>query len=201
MKLVVGLGNPGEKYEGTRHNLGFAVLDVLLKKFEPLSNTFWEKDKKNKSDTKKIKIGKSEYMLVKPTTFMNSSGEAVSRILSYYKISPEDLILVHDDLDLPLGKIRVRFGGGAGGHNGVTSVIDALQSDKFLRIRLGLGHPGRPTDDKKRKVSKEGMEGYILSRFEAHEKSKVKEMTKQVIGIIDRIEKNGVEKYMSKYNS
>ncbi len=197
MKIIVGLGNPGEQYDKTRHNLGFMVLDELLKKFEPLEKTFWDEDKKEKVATKKIKIGNEEYLLVKPLTFMNNSGFAVSKILSYYKVNLEDMTLIHDDLDLPVGKIRVRFGGGAGGHNGVESVIERVGDDKFLRIRLGIGDSRKIEGEYKMK----NMDNYVLSSFGSNERSKVKSMTKEAIKTIELISKHGIEKYMSKYNS
>ena len=205
MKIIVGLGNPGEQYDKTRHNLGFMVLDELLKKFEPLEKTFWDpvrdtqgkEDNKFKAVVKKIKIGKEEYLLVKPLTFMNNSGFAVSKILSYYKVNLEDMTLIHDDLDLPVGKIRVRFGGGAGGHNGVESVIERVGDDKFLRIRLGIGDSRKIEGEYKMK----NMDNYVLSNFGSNERSKVKSMTKEAIKTIELISEHGIEKYMSKYNS
>src|SRR4051812_5378587 len=142
MKVIVGLGNPGEKYEKTRHNLGFHILDQLLEKLEPHDKTFWDDNHNLKAHIKKIKIKEEEILLVKPATFMNNSGFAVSKVLNYFKVKPEDLYLIHDELDLPFGKIRVRFGGGAGGHHGVESVLEQLKTDKFLRIRLGIGTDG-----------------------------------------------------------
>ena len=126
MKLIVGLGNPGEKYQNTRHNLGFMVLDALLEIFEPLNRTFWEemndpssilkKQKKTFANIKRIKTNNEDIFLAKPRTFMNNSGFAVSKVLNYYKIDPSEMIVIHDDSDLPLGKLRIRFGGASGGH-------------------------------------------------------------------------------------
>ena len=130
---------------------------------------------------------------------MNSSGFAISLLSAYYKISTEDIVLIHDDADLPLGKIRVRFGGGAGGHKGVQSVIDSLKTDKLLRIRLGVGRPSRIDGDKK-VVSRKGIEEYVLSNFTSSDKSKVKQMTKQTVRIIEEIMEHGIDKYMSKFN-
>lgn len=198
MKIIVGLGNPGEQYEKTRHNLGFLVLDELLKKNEPLSKTFWDHDSKDKTATKKIKIGNEDFLLVKPLTFMNNSGFAVSKVVNYYKVEPKDVTLIHDDLDLPLGKIRVRFGGGAGGHNGVDSVIEKMGDGKFLRIRLGIGDPKRIENSEFRVKN---VDDYVLSAFAPNERSKVKSMIKEAIKTIDLISEHGIDKYMSKYNS
>lgn len=200
MKLLVGLGNPGEKYEKTRHNLGFVVLNHLLKKIENLDNSFWDEEKKIKSQTKKVNIKGSAVLLIKPLTFMNDSGNAVAAASSYYKISPEDIIVIHDDLDLPLGKIRVRFGGGHGGHKGVESVIKYLNTDKFLRIRLGIGHPHHHEGKLKEGKSHIAVEDYVLSVFSSSDKGKVKTMTTQVVKIVDQIMAHGIDLYLSKFN-
>lgn len=194
MKILVGLGNPGEKYQNTRHNVGFVTLDTLLKQLEPLKKTFWEKDEK--IDTKALKINGQEIFLAKPKTFMNNSGYAVNSFLAKKKANSEDLILIYDDVDLPLGKIRVRFGGAAGGHHGVESVIEQLGTDKFLRIRLGIGN--LKYENSKR--VKKGVEEYVISPFTAQEKKKVKEMVNQAIRSIFLILEHGMDKYMSKYN-
>lgn len=200
MKLLVGLGNPGEKYEKTRHNLGFVVLDHLLKKIENLNNSFWDEEKKIKSQTKKVDIKGSTVLLIKPLTFMNESGNAVAAASSYYKIEPKDIIIIHDDLDLPLGKIRVRFGGGHGGHKGVESVIKHLNTDKFLRVRLGIGHPHHHEGKLKEGKSHIAVEDYVLSIFSPSDKGKVKTMTSQVVKIVDQIMAHGIDLYLSKFN-
>ena len=198
MKLLVGLGNPGEKYENTRHNAGFVVLDTLLKKYEDLDKTFWETDKKNHALTKKITIAGESVLLVKPMTFMNDSGRAVLAVSSYYKILSEDIIVIHDDIDLPLGKERIRFGGGAGGHHGVESIIEHLKTDKFLRVRLGIGTSERQEDKSNKKRA--FIEDYVLSVFPAQEKGKLKTMVNQTLKNIVLLVEHGIETYMSKYN-
>ncbi len=200
MKLLVGLGNPGDKYEKTRHNLGFVVLDHLLNKFEPLSNSFWDDEKKIKSQTKKVNIKGTDTLLLKPLTFMNESGIAVAAASSYYKIEPEDIFVIHDDIDLPLGKIRVRFGGGHGGHKGVESIINCLNTDKFLRIRLGIGHPHHHEGKLKTGKSHIAVEDYVLSVFSSSDKGKVKTMTGQVVKVIEQIMEHGIDLYLSKFN-
>ncbi len=193
MKVIVGLGNPGEKYEKTRHNLGFMVLDHLLEKYEPASKTFWETDKKLKAQTKQIKKGDTTLLLVKPQTFMNDSGLAVSKVLSFYKVAPEDMIVIHDELDLPFGKQRIRFGGGAGGHHGVESIIEHI-GDKFLRIRLGIG------TDKEHETRREHTDKYVLGNISSHEKGKTKTMIHEAIKSLDLILEHGIDAYMSRYN-
>lgn len=210
MKLIVGLGNPGEKYKNTRHNIGFMTLEAILSKFEPAKKTFWEEKKDLKSNIKFLSANSQEptaksppspagrqIILAKPTTFMNNSGFAIARLLSFYKVESNDLIVIHDDSDLPLGKIRVRFGGASGGHRGVQSIIDVLGSDKFLRVRLGIGRPKKISNFK---LQISNLDKYVLAAFSAKDKSEIKHMIKQAIRAIELILKNGLEVYMSKYN-
>ncbi|MHC5252662.1 aminoacyl-tRNA hydrolase [Listeria kieliensis] len=136
MKMVVGLGNPGKKYERTRHNAGFMVVDELSFRFQ----TPWKSTKFNGMISTPI-INGEKVMLVKPLTFMNASGECVRPLMDYYNIAVEDLIVVYDDLDLPIGKIRLRQKGSAGGHNGMRSLIAHLKSQTFDRIRVGIDRP------------------------------------------------------------
>lgn len=193
MRVIVGLGNPGEKYEKTRHNLGFMVLDQLLEKFERADKTFWDIDKKSKAETKQIKYNDDTLLLIKPQTFMNDSGIAVSKVLQFYKVTPEDMIVIHDELDLPFGKQRVRFGGGAGGHHGVESIIEHV-GDKFLRIRLGIG------TDKEHETRREHADKYVLGNISSHEKGKAKTMIHEAIRSLDLLLEHGIDTYMSKYN-
>lgn len=193
MKLIVGLGNPGEKYENTRHNVGFVALDHLLQKLTKLKNTYWEENKKFKALTHELELDGEKVVLMKPQTFMNDSGQAVSAYSKYFKIKPEDIYVLHDELDLPLGKIRIRFGGSSAGNNGVASVIDHLGTDKFLRIRMGIGksqrvHATHDTSD------------YVLGVLDASEKRKVKTMVNQAIKDVLLILSHGIDLYMSKYN-
>jgi PTH1 family peptidyl-tRNA hydrolase len=200
MKVILGLGNPGEKYQNTRHNIGFLTLDELIRKLEPLSKTFWEEEKNLKAQIKKIGTGDSSLLLAKPTTFMNLSGFAVSKILNYYKIPPENLIVIHDDIDLPFGKIRIRFGGGAGGHHGVESIIEQVRSDKFLRIRLGIGNPRKAEGKQLKRSGHKDVERHVLGSVGSDERGKVKTMTKKAVRDLELILKHGIEKYMSRYN-
>ncbi|MBP7832911.1 MAG: aminoacyl-tRNA hydrolase [Candidatus Levybacteria bacterium] len=193
MKLIVGLGNPGEKYNNSRHNVGFTVLDHLLQKLEKVKNTVWLEDKKYKAFIHEAEIDSEKVVLMKPTTFMNLSGEAVSKYATYFKIDTSDICIVHDELDLPLGKIRVRFGGSGGGNNGVTSIIESLGTDKFLRVRCGIGKEARlhnPHDTA----------DYVLGTFEEHEHGKVKTMVNHAVKELLLLQKHGIDLYMSKYN-
>lgn len=134
MKLIVGLGNPGKKYENTRHNTGFAVIDRTLAKL----NVELDKNKFNANYTMINRNGEKIYIL-KPLTYMNLSGEAVAPFMKYFGIEPEDLVVVHDDLDLPVGKIRLRQSGSCGGQNGMRNIIDLLGDSNIKRIRVGIG--------------------------------------------------------------
>ncbi len=145
MKFIVGLGNPGPEYENTRHNIGFMVLDKLVRELGA-EVPAWERDEKKNVVTARI----GEVLLVKPVTFMNKSGFAIRALVDFYKAAPSDVWVVHDDIDLPLGKIRIRSSGASAGHNGVSSIIEQLKTDKFIRFRLGIGRgkesTGRQTD-------------------------------------------------------
>ena len=134
MRLIVGLGNPGKKYENTRHNTGFAVIDRTLAKL----NVELDKNKFNADYTMINRNGEKIYIL-KPLTYMNLSGEAVVPFMKYFGIEPEDLVVVHDDLDLPVGKIRLRQSGSCGGRNGMRNIIDLLGDSNIKRIRVGIG--------------------------------------------------------------
>lgn len=200
MKIIVGLGNPGEKYENTRHNLGFAVLNHLLKKYEPVKESSWENNKKTKSEIKKVVIAKLPALLSKPLTYMNNSGMAVVLLLEYFKVKPEELIVIHDDLDLPLGKIQVRFGGGSAGHNGLESIISSIKTDKFLRIRMGIGKPKKLEGTKFDQKRHHSVEEYVLLRFSEGEHKDVRNMTKHVQKQLELILEHGIKNFMSKFN-
>lgn len=160
MKLIVGLGNPGKKYENTRHNIGFLVIDELAKRFNVAVN-----ENKFKSHYATIHHNGEKVFLMKPQTFMNLSGESVRPFLDYYKMSPEDVIVIYDDLDLPTGKIRLREKGGHGGHNGIRSLIDHLGTKEFKKVRIGIGRPTTPIS----------IVDYVLQDFSKQEKSLVEE--------------------------
>ncbi len=141
IRLIVGLGNPGDKYENTRHNAGFWLVDLIAQQTNsPLS-----------TDAKLFGIvGKlaphSDKWLLKPTTFMNASGKAVAALANYYKILPEEILVVHDELDLPVGQAKLKLGGGHGGHNGLRDIHAALGTPNYWRLRIGIGHPGEKSE-------------------------------------------------------
>ncbi len=137
IKLIAGLGNPGAKYLGTRHNAGFDFVDALLP-----SGVAFKPDNRFKSELAEISVAGQKIWLLKPQTFMNLSGEAVGGFARYYKISPENILVAHDELDLLPGVLRLKKGGGSGGHRGLNDIISKLGSRDFYRLRIGIGHPG-----------------------------------------------------------
>ena len=134
--LICGLGNPGRRYEGTRHNIGFAVVDALA---EQLQATSWRSEQQ--ALTARATANDTHVLLAKPQTFMNNSGAAVRALLRYHQLPLDALLVISDDLDIPFGRLRLRGAGSAGGHNGLRSIIDALGSDQFSRLRIGIGRP------------------------------------------------------------
>jgi len=170
--LIAGLGNPGKEYEKTRHNLGFVVVDEMVERYDAASvNT--------KLQTKlwTAKIAGATVLMAEPQTFMNLSGNAVAPLMRTKKIAADHLVIVHDDLDLPFGEIRVSKNASAAGHNGVQSAIDALGTKNFIRVRLGIG---RPTND-------QPIEDYVLTRFNIEEKKQLPEIVDKSILEIEKI--------------
>lgn len=186
---MVGLGNPGSKYEFTRHNIGFRIVDNLARDME----TEFKKAKSYYSLISRGMINNHKVILVKPQTFMNLSGRAVNRVVSYYKIPLQDLLIVYDDLNLELGKIRIRKRGSAGGHKGMESIMQYLNSEDIPRLRVGIGNPSLNFNF--------DCVSYVLSNFNNDEEDKIKgtiKLSTEVINII--IREDGFEKAMRKYN-
>jgi PTH1 family peptidyl-tRNA hydrolase len=166
--LIVGLGNPGKEYEKTRHNAGFLFVDYFREKYrEKFSFDDWRSCKRLKSETSYGKFKKQRIVLLKPQTFMNLSGEAVAAAVKYYKLSPEDIIIVHDDIDLALGKYKISKNSSSAGHNGAQNIIDLLGTKDFTRIRIGVENRG----DKKPASSADKIptEKYVLGKFASAE--------------------------------
>jgi peptidyl-tRNA hydrolase, PTH1 family len=161
--LIVGLGNPGKKYKNTRHNLGFAVLDL----FATVQNCSFKKSKFS-AELADFKVDNDTIILAKPKTFMNNSGQAVSELINFHKNELEDLLIVYDDADLPLGKIRLRSQGGTGGHNGMASIRNHLKTQNFARLRLGINSD----------LGRYDMVSFVLSPFAKEERPIVDEMIK-----------------------
>ncbi len=209
MKLIVGLGNPGAKYEKTRHNLGFMVVEQFLKDYEPVGKTVWDNSVKFKSDIAefewKPKHGNLEkVILVKPKTYMNNSGMAVGLLISFYKIKPEDIWIVHDDIDLPLGSMKIRLGGASAGHHGVESVMESLNTDKFWRFRLGIKDErletgSRAIGEKHQKLK--NVEDFVLGKFVGGEWGKARELIKRGAKAIEMALEDSMEAAMNRFNT
>jgi len=138
IELIVGLGNPGEKYALTRHNAGYWWVDAIAE----AKRAAWKKETRFSGWTTKVEEGGCEFVLLKPSTYMNESGRSVSSIMRFFKIEPDALLVIHDELDLLPGVVKLKKGGGTGGHNGLTDIVDALGTKEFWRLRVGIGHPG-----------------------------------------------------------
>ena len=199
MKLIVGLGNPGGKYAKTRHNVGFMVVDELAKK---MTNGQWLMVNKLQSliinhsrEAGSRFAGQSSIILAKPQTMMNASGFAVSKLLTMNHLPLFSLWIIHDDLDLPLGKIKIRFGGGTAGHHGLESIVKQLGTTDFVRFRLGIGHPGVADEDKHREV-----ERYVLEEFSGKEKVEAKKMIGKATEALKLALEEGIEAAMNKFN-
>lgn len=201
MKLIIGLGNPGEQYTGIRHNLGFEVVDELANRIKNQESR-WKYQEKLKSETVRLSLIHNSNSLIlilaKPQTFMNNSGMAVKLLADYYKIQTTDIIVIHDDLDLPLGKIKARIGGAAAGHHGVESIIAALNTDQFIRIRLGIGN--LRTQSAEHKGSHIDTNKFVLEPFLHAEKAQVKHMVKQAIKAIEILLEKGLETAQNQFN-
>jgi len=190
MYLIVGLGNPGEKYQNTRHNLGFMAVGALAKKFLPLKQTSWEEDRRANALVLRVP---PNILLVKPLTFVNASGKTVAKLASSFKLQASNIWVIHDDIDLPLGKIKIRIGGGAAGHHGVESIIRELGTEKFVRFRLGIGHPGRGVGGL--------VEEYVLREFDINERTEVKQMIKKTVRAVRIAFEKGLERVMNEFNA
>jgi len=138
IRLIVGLGNPGRKYEKTRHNAGFWWVDAIAGR----GRASWSKQTRFSASTAKVDVDGREFWLLKPETYMNESGRSVASFTHFHRIEPAEMLVVHDELDLPPGTVKLKKGGGTGGHNGLTDIVEALDTKDFWRLRIGIGHPG-----------------------------------------------------------
>lgn len=185
--IIVGLGNPGRQYETTRHNTGFICIDRLAQK-----HSISIKKLKFKSIIGEGRIQGKRCLLIKPQTFMNSSGEAVRDAAEFYKIPPENIIIIYDDISLDPGKLRIRRKGSDGGHNGIKSIIYHLKSDNFPRVKVGVGAKPNPEYD---------LADWVLSHFSTAEANLVKQAADNVVGAIELMVQGNIDKAMSDYNS
>lgn len=193
MKLIVGLGNPGRGYTHSRHNIGF----LCLSHFAKAQSIPFDK-KQSKARIGRGEAAGNEVVLAKPQTYMNYSGQSVSLLMNRFDINFDDLLVIHDDLDLPLGKIRIRQGGGSGGHKGVGSIISSLENHDFVRIRVGIGRPTAPPDFAP--TSEDDIIAFVLSDFTTEEKQVIAQVIPRVSEAIRCLLSEGLEVAMNKYN-
>ena len=184
--LIAGLGNPGDKYKNNRHNIGFQIIDTYL--------TFFSQNKlidKFDSEYTSINFKENKLHIIKPKTFMNESGIAVNKCINFFKIPLENLIVIYDEMDLFPGNIKIKFGGGSAGHNGIKSIINCLGSEKFTRVRIGIGKP----------VNKEKINSYVLSNFTNDELNLFNEIKTNIKYIIEDLVIEGLPFAMNRFNS
>lgn len=183
--LIVGLGNPGREYRNTRHNIGFLAIDALAKSLNVTLGKV-----QSKALVGQGKIGSNKVILVKPQTYMNLSGQAVSGLLNFYKISSEHLIVIHDDIDLPFGTIRIRPGGGSAGQRGVKSIIEKVGTQEFARMRLGVGRPPGQME----------AAAYVLQPFTKEDEEFLVNFLAKAAEAANEFVNNGLNAAMNKYN-
>ena len=181
MHLIIGLGNIGEKYQFTRHNVGFLVIDEITKSLQSSSNI-------NKTNFKADVLKSGYNLYIKPNTYMNNSGQAVVAVKEYYKIDIENIIVIHDDLDLPFGTVKFKIGGGHGGHNGLRSIDSCIGKD-YIRVRIGIGKP----EDKSQVAN------YVLSNFSKEELNKLEGIITHTIKAIEALKSEEIDEVKSKF--
>ena len=186
MKMVVGLGNPGREYQNTRHNAGFDVLDELARRH----GGSFRSGLRFKAESAEVRLGGSNVLLVKPTTYMNASGDAVGPLMRKRGIAASDVLVVVDDVDLDLGRLRIRGKGSPGGHNGLKSLQAAIGSDEYARVRVGVGRP-KPQGE---------MVGHVLSRFAPDEKAAAADLYKRAADAVEMWLGEGLVKAMNSFN-
>lgn len=183
MKVIVGLGNPGQKYTRTRHNLGFRVIERLKKEADPITR------KRFKSEISRQEIAGQEVMLIKPLTYMNNSGRVVRQVIDATGEPLENLLVICDDFQLPFGKLRIRRGGSSGGHKGLESIIQHLQTDEFPRLRIGINSP----------ANQDPVE-FVLARFSGSEEKQLKTVIEHIVEAVKVWISSGLEAAMNRFN-
>jgi peptidyl-tRNA hydrolase, PTH1 family len=171
--LIVGLGNPGKEYDRTRHNAGFWWVDAVAER----KHASWKKETKFSGWTTKVEEGGHDFALLKPYTYMNESGRSVSAYLRFFRIEPGQMLVVHDELDMPPGTVKLKKGGGTGGHNGLTDIADALGTKDFWRLRVGIGHPGH----------KDLVADYVLARARKEEQAAIDPPFERSLDLLPRL--------------
>lgn len=185
MKVIVGLGNPGKKYQGTRHNIGFDVLAVLAGR-HPVDRV----QQRFKAETATAQIGGERVLLVSPLTYMNLSGQSVKGLVDFFKLDLTDLIVICDDMSLELGRLRLRSGGSAGGQKGLADTIVKLGTDQFPRLRIGIGRPPNSVDPA----------SFVLQSFKSSEKSEIEIACQRAADALETWIKDGIEAAMNRFN-
>jgi PTH1 family peptidyl-tRNA hydrolase len=173
IRLIVGLGNPGEKYERTRHNAGYWWVDAIA----AAKRATWKKETKFSGWTTRVEEGGAEFILLKPSTYMNESGRSVSAVMRFFKIAPGETLVVHDELDLAPGIVKLKRGGGTGGHNGLSDIGEAIDSKDFWRLRIGIGHPG----------DKDLVADYVLDRARRAEQDAIDPVFGRSLDLLPRL--------------
>ncbi len=191
IRIVAGLGNPGREYEGTRHNVGFALLDRFA---ESRGRVEWRRSREAMV-AEASGVASSKVLLMKPQSFMNLSGGPIAEVVRFYKFSPRQLLVVHDDIDLALGTVRVKVGGGDGGHNGIRSIAACLGDVEFVRLRVGVGRPGEASGRPRTEVV-----GWVLGRFGREESSLLDEVLERGVQAIDELMSGDIASAQRKFN-
>jgi len=185
VRIVVGLGNPGRRYQGTRHNIGFAVADEVARRGQAVFESG-----RGETLTARVGRGPAALLVVKPLTMMNLSGEAVAAVAGFYKVEPSAMLVAADDVNLPLGRLRLRAGGTAGGHNGFKSIIASLGTEEFPRLRVGVGR-GDPRRD---------LADHVLAVFDDDERNEVDRAIARAADAVETFLAEGIEAAMNRYN-
>lgn len=188
MKLICGLGNPGREYERHRHNIGFMVVEALLSRARAELN-----QEKFAAKVGQGTLAGEKILFVEPQTFMNLSGRSVAEAARFYKIPPEDVLVIHDELDLPLGRLQLKAGGGSGGHNGLKSIVSSLGSEAFIRLRFGIDKPEGPN-------ARERVAGYVLSNFDDGERRQLDELMDRAMDMTECWVREGLSVAMNRFN-
>ncbi len=187
IQLIVGLGNPGPDYDRTRHNAGFWFVDALARQ----RGVSLRHENKFHGEAERIQLDGHECRLLKPLTYMNRSGQSVSALARFYRIPPESILVVHDELDLPVGTARLKTGGGHGGHNGLRDIISALGGNGFMRLRLGVGHPGH----------KDQVVDYVLKKPSREDERLIEESIDDALGVVPQLLAGEIERAMHQLHS
>jgi PTH1 family peptidyl-tRNA hydrolase len=188
MKLICGLGNPGREYERHRHNIGFMVVEALLPRAKAELN-----QEKFQARVGQGTLGSERILFLEPQTYMNLSGRSLAEAARFYKVAVEDILVIHDELDLPFGRLQLKAGGGTGGHNGLKSSVQSLGADGFIRLRFGIGKPEGPN-------AKERVAGYVLSNFDDGERRQLEEQIGRAADMAETWAREGLATAMNRFN-